>query len=175
MIGLFGKIPRNGDFIRRRLPDTFVGPWDIWLRDSMAAAHDELGPEFAELFTFASTWFYRLPDGSCGPTAAAGALLPSRDSVGRLFPLTIVKLLPNGSSAPDRSWYHAIEDATCSALKRNLGADDLLEQLAAADAARTSADSEVPTKGWWTPAGRELRVSSLPPASRFAYLLREDA
>jgi type VI secretion system protein ImpM len=175
MIGVFGKIPRNGDFIRRQLPDTFVGPWDDWLRDSMATAHDEFGSEFAELFPLASTWFYRLPNGSCGPTASAGALLPSRDSVGRLFPLTIVKLLPNGIPAPDRSWYLAIEDAGYSALERNLGADDLLEVLVAADGARSIAGGEVPAEGWWTPGGRELRVSGLPPASRFAYLLRENA
>jgi type VI secretion system protein ImpM len=175
MIGLFGKIPRNGDFIRRQLPDSFVGSWDHWLRDSMATARDEFGPEFAELFLLAPTWFYRVPDGSCGPTAAAGALLPSRDSVGRVFPLTIVKLLPAGIPAPDRSWYHAIEDASHSALERDLGADHLLEELVAVDGAGTSTDSEVPAEGWWTRGGRELRVSGLPPASRFSYLLREDA
>jgi len=174
MIGLFGKIPRNGDFVRRQLPDTFVAPWDHWLRSSMATAQDELGPAFADLFPRASAWFYRLSPGACGPMAAGGILLPSRDAVGRLFPLTVAKLFADGTPAPDRSWYPAIEEACRSALEQNLTADLLLEALVAADRADAGGPGEAPAEGWWTSAGRELRMPGLPPADRFAILLRED-
>jgi len=31
-VGLFGKLPSHGDFLRRRASDTFVDAWDGWLR-----------------------------------------------------------------------------------------------------------------------------------------------
>ena len=30
--GFYGKTPRHGDFIKRRLPRSFVDPWDDWLQ-----------------------------------------------------------------------------------------------------------------------------------------------
>ena len=35
-IGFFGKLPSHGDFLSRRLPRSFVDPWDSWLQSRTA-------------------------------------------------------------------------------------------------------------------------------------------
>jgi hypothetical protein len=32
--GFFGKLPRLSDFLSRRIPRTFPGPWDNWLQQA---------------------------------------------------------------------------------------------------------------------------------------------
>ena len=41
--GLYGKAPAFGDFVVRRLPSTFVRPWDDWLSRSLAASRQQIG------------------------------------------------------------------------------------------------------------------------------------
>lgn len=95
--GLFGKLPRHGDFVRRNLPRSFVGPWDAWLSAGLLAAPKERwGP-----------WRFHLAAGDCGPDAAAGVLAASEDAVGRRFPLTLAAL--GVSLRPPEAWYAALE------------------------------------------------------------------
>ena len=46
--GVFGKIPARADFVRRRLPATFLGPWDAWLGSALARSRSDLGPAWPE-------------------------------------------------------------------------------------------------------------------------------
>ena len=34
--GFYGKVATRGDFVGRRLPRTFLDPWDQWLQASLA-------------------------------------------------------------------------------------------------------------------------------------------
>ncbi|MET0507237.1 MAG: type VI secretion system-associated protein TagF [Burkholderiaceae bacterium] len=89
--GWFGKIPAVGDFVGRRLPEAFRGPWDRWLQDAMALGDQRLGPSWIELYMTFPIWRFLVPRGVLGPQGWTGILLPSVDRVGRRFPLTIAQ------------------------------------------------------------------------------------
>ena len=63
MIGLYGKLPAHGDFVRRGLPQSFVRPWDAWLQTCIAFAQQSLQQRFAQAWSDASPWRFCLPAG----------------------------------------------------------------------------------------------------------------
>jgi type VI secretion system protein ImpM len=93
-VGLFGKLPSRGDFLRRRASDAFVDAWDAWLRESLAASHEALGERWLDVYLTSPAWRFALSAGTCGPAPVIGAMVPSVDRVGRYFPLTLVANLP---------------------------------------------------------------------------------
>lgn len=110
-IGLYGKLPAHGDFVRRALPKSFVDPWDAWLQAGMAAARAALGEAWEDAWRDGPVWRFALPAGACGPEAVAGVLVPSVDSVGRRFPLTLAAVFAGGEG-PVRvaeEWFEALE------------------------------------------------------------------
>jgi type VI secretion system protein ImpM len=113
--GLFGKLPAHGDFIRRGLPGAFLDPWDAWLSAAMLAMEAETltaGDDWPLVWASAPALRFHLPPGACGPLAAAGVLLPSMDSVGRRFPLTLAAVAaatPAATLDPESDWYAALE------------------------------------------------------------------
>jgi type VI secretion system protein ImpM len=127
-IGLFGKLPAHGDFVRRgTLPASFTRPWDDWVQDGMQAARDRLGDaRWASAWDGAPAWRFALPAGACGPKAAAGVLLTSQDGVGRRFPLTLAAVR-TGDGAWDwpAAWFAALEGAGRAAILDRLDADSL--------------------------------------------------
>jgi type VI secretion system protein ImpM len=94
-VGLFGKLPSHGDFLRRRASDAFVSAWDAWLQDCMAASRSALGERWLEVYLTSPAWRFTGAAGACGPAPVAGVMVPSVDRVGRYFPLTIVAELPD--------------------------------------------------------------------------------
>src|SRR5450631_3055098 len=109
MLGLYGKLPAHGDFVRRNLAQTFVARWDEWLQTCMSAAKLALDDEFHAVWAAAPSWRFCVPPGACGTTAVSGVLIPSHDMVGRLFPLTLALLLPAGVASPSADWYALLE------------------------------------------------------------------
>jgi type VI secretion system protein ImpM len=93
-VGLFGKLPSHGDFLRRRASDAFVDGWDTWLRECLAASREALGERWLDLYLTSAAWRFALAAGACGPTPVIGVMVPSIDRVGRYFPLTVVASLP---------------------------------------------------------------------------------
>ncbi len=79
--GFFGKLPATGDFVWRGLPDGFRKHWDSWLTRHVAPLQRE-GRAFPP-----GGLRFRLPSGG---RLAAGVILPSQDSAGRLFPLSLL-------------------------------------------------------------------------------------
>ncbi|MGL4238478.1 type VI secretion system-associated protein TagF [Tabrizicola sp.] len=79
--GFFGKLPSTGDFVTRGLPEAFRRNWDVWLTREVAPLQREglAFPTGGLRFMLAS-----------GGRTAAGVILPSQDSVGRAFPLSIM-------------------------------------------------------------------------------------
>lgn len=93
-VGFFGKLPSHGDFLRRRVSDGFVGAWDGWLQESIAASRAELGENWLDIYLTSPAWRFACAAGTCGPAPVIGVMVPSVDRVGRYFPLTLVAELP---------------------------------------------------------------------------------
>jgi type VI secretion system protein ImpM len=89
-VGLLGKLPSHGDFLRRNLPAELAGPLDDWLAAVVAGSRENLGEGWRGAWLEAPVWRFALAAGPCGPHAAAGVWLPSVDRVGRHFPLLLV-------------------------------------------------------------------------------------
>jgi type VI secretion system protein ImpM len=93
-IGLFGKLPSHGDFLRRRASDAFVDAWDAWLRECLAASREALGERWLDVYLTSPAWRFVCAAGTCGPAPVIGLMVPSVDRVGRYFPFTLVATLP---------------------------------------------------------------------------------
>ncbi len=93
-VGFYGKLPSHGDFLRRRATDAFVGPWDAWLQQGIAASRSALGDRWLDVYLTSPAWRFVCAAGACGPAPVVGVLVPSIDRVGRYFPLTVVAELP---------------------------------------------------------------------------------
>jgi len=98
IIGYFGKIPSKGDFITNSLSMEFTDPWDVWLREVLANSKSMLGENWMELYLTAPVYQFSLSSGVCGNPTWLGVLMPSVDSVGRYFPMTICQSFPADSS-----------------------------------------------------------------------------
>jgi type VI secretion system protein ImpM len=121
-VGFFGKLPSHGDFIRRSIPETFVNPWDLWLQRCMLETQERLSGDWLKIYLTSPVWRFVLCDGVIGAATFAGILVPSVDSVGRYFPLTIAAELP--ASLPPmaltiqaRQWFRTVETLALDALE----------------------------------------------------------
>jgi type VI secretion system protein ImpM len=121
-MGLYGKLPCNGDFLQRRLPQEFVDVWDAWVRESMAASRSQLAERWLDIYLTAPVWRFVLAPGLCGNHTYAGVFLPSVDRVGRYFPLTVVarwkaaEVALSSVSSQER-WFDAAESLALQALE----------------------------------------------------------
>jgi len=120
--GWFGKLPSSGDFVTRRVHPSFIERWDAWLNAMLAGSRERLGAGWRETFLSAPAWRFVLAPGVIGADGWAGVIMPSVDSVGRYFPLTVVSQLPvKGMDAVTtlfraHNWYAEVEPVTAVAL-----------------------------------------------------------
>jgi type VI secretion system protein ImpM len=98
-VGLYGKLPTHGDFLRRRVAEEFVAVWDPWLQGCLADSRAVLGERWLDIYLTSPVWRFALGPRVCGAAPAAGLLVPSVDRVGRYFPLTVVWPTPAGRSS----------------------------------------------------------------------------
>lgn len=87
VVGFFGKLPSTGDFVSRGLSDAFRQNWDVWITRHIAPLQRDgaVFPAGGLRFKLAS-----------GGRTAAGMIVPSSDSAGRLFPLSVMLLADDG-------------------------------------------------------------------------------
>lgn len=178
-LGLFGKLPRHGDFVRRGLPVAFCDPWDGWIQRCLAMAQARLAARWDMAWRRAPALRFALEPGTCGPAAAAGTMVASCDSVGRSFPLTVAALYA-GAVRPSwpAAWLADAEGLALRARDGALDADGLFAAISGPD--RFAADPSVRV-GWWiSPDGggstRPWNVaSSLPGPDDFVAMLEEPA
>jgi type VI secretion system protein ImpM len=86
--GWYGKLPGMGDFAQRRLPNRFVSVWDRWLQNGFEYLRGA-NADWEKSYLDSQVWFFILGSSVIGPRPWIGLLVPSVDSVGRYFPLTI--------------------------------------------------------------------------------------
>ncbi|NQZ30550.1 MAG: type VI secretion system-associated protein TagF [Oceanospirillaceae bacterium] len=120
--GFYGKLPGTGDFVNRRLPSQFVEPWDHWLQSGIATSQNQLEDNWLNLYLTSPIWRFVLSKGLTGEYPWAGLVMPSVDSVGRYFPLTIACQLPldvNPMQIATRAetWFDMAEEVLVSALE----------------------------------------------------------
>jgi type VI secretion system protein ImpM len=135
-VGLFGKLPARGDFLRRGLPAGLTAPLDAWLQAALAASRAALGEGWPALWLESPIWRFAAAAGVCGPVPAAGILLPSTDRVGRCFPLVLAAPLPAATALPDllrgaEAWYARLEAAALDLLDETAAVETLEAALAA--------------------------------------------
>ncbi len=132
--GLYGKIPSLGDFVTRRLPRSFIAPWETWLQEVISNSRDQLGEIWLEHYLTSPLWRFALSPGICGEQAWAGILMPSVDRVGRYYPFTLA-----GQLEPDcnlfrfferaETWYARLEQLALSCLEDEFSMEALEQQL----------------------------------------------
>lgn len=131
--GFYGKIVCRGDFLSRRLPQSFVSTWDTWLQTGIQGSRVQLDTRWLDTYMSSPIWRFALAPGVCDDDTWVGILMPSIDSVGRHFPLTIaaglagpVPLLDWIAGSAD--WYAELEVLALSTLRE----DSVFEQFDAA-------------------------------------------
>lgn len=132
--GLFGKLPGHGDFIQRELPASFVTPWDEWLQRAVHGSRELVGEGWLDYYLTSPIWRFALSAGVLDERAWGGVLVPSVDSVGRYFPLTMAvpleeKTNPFTLQVSAQSWYSQLSDIAIEALQSALQADQLLARF----------------------------------------------
>jgi len=123
--GVFGKLPRHGDFIRRGMDDAAADGWDAWLSGELERQKGRLGEAFDAAHDGAPCLRFLLRS---GPAWRLGAACPSIDAVGRRFFLVVeldglgeAEALAWGAEAARR-----LEDVAYQALSEGLDADEVL-------------------------------------------------
>jgi type VI secretion system protein ImpM len=111
--GWYGKIPSLGDFASRRLPPSFIDPWDAWLQRGLAFSREALAERWLDVYLNGPVWHFALLPGVGGSDGWIGALMPSVDRVGRHFPLTFALQRPTAADvlaapAHARDWFAAL-------------------------------------------------------------------
>ncbi len=114
-LGFFGKIPLTGDFIHRRMSSVFMNRWDEWLKVNILHSQKKLGERWLPIYSQSPMWRFCIAPGVIDDKAYLGVMIPSVDSVGRYFPLTVaqavdVKAIPFMLSDTANQWFHSIED-----------------------------------------------------------------
>lgn len=169
--GLFGKMPAHGDFVRRALPRSFVGPWDAWLSQGIETAREQLGPDWETAWEAAPVWRFRLSPGIFGPAAVVGVIATSCDMVGRRFPLTLAAILPGAAVPPPDAWYALLEAALQAGRDGSVDADALAALLPPAPDDDMDATVDGRSLFWCT----GLPARAMPGAQDFIRLLDRPA
>ena len=135
-VGLLGKLPSHGDFLRRGVASELAAPLDAWLAAAVAASRETLGAGWLDAYLTAPVWRFALAAGTCGSATAAGIWLPSVDRVGRYFPLLAVAQLatvpsPVALLQGARAWYDRLEELVLAVLEDRVTLPELEASLAA--------------------------------------------
>lgn len=119
--GVYGKHPAKGDFLEHGLPPALRRALESWLDGALAEARGALGPAWEGVWPAAPHLMFWLGEGIWGEPVA-GVLAPSRDRVGRRFPLVFVASGPDAPPPPvtaaSQDWWAALSAHARAALGR---------------------------------------------------------
>jgi type VI secretion system protein ImpM len=184
-VGLFGKLPARGDFVRGGLPGSFVAPWDAWLQRVLAASRARLAADWLPAWLEAPVWRFALAPGLCGEDAVLGVMLPSVDRVGRYFPLTLAALFAPATAGRGRetvndgaeaeAWLDGAEAAGRAALEQDASPEQAVALLPEPPPSHALA---VAGSLWWSAGGPRVAPArwqrpALPDANDFVAMLSD--
>jgi type VI secretion system protein ImpM len=179
--GCFGKLPGRGDFIVDRLPNSFVEPWDTFLRSFVASSRDALGDDWPDRYLNGPIWRFALSPGLAGPNAVIGTLMPSVDRIGRYFPMTIAQVLCGTPLiSGEDPWFDRAEALSMETLNDEFDPRTFTARLHDLGSPKLSFDEAPLSDGfWWTLGGETLpslafRGAALPRGQAATTLLDGD-
>lgn len=133
--GLYGKLPAKRDFVAVSAPRRFIRVWEPWVEQGMTESRAHVREaEWKRAFSSAPIWRFWLGPSLCGE-AVTGAFMPSTDSLGRLFPLTLICVAAKGEALapPDIDcrdpWFESVERFLRSTLDGHASFETTLEAL----------------------------------------------
>ena len=153
-VGIYGKHPSFGDFVTAGLPDAGQNMLERWLHTVLPALRDMWGENWQTFFDAAPVinfWFG--PDLTGGVGSICGMMGPSRDKVGRRFPL-LAAVAGSGKMPPpvdtDQTLYAAFLQSVASYERREgTGAVDFHHILSQDMAAHITAHEDAGDPGFW--------------------------
>lgn len=155
MIGvvLFGKLPAHGDFVARGIDAARQDALDAAISRSMQLAMTAFGDTFEDRFLAAPPWRCAVPHDA---GFLGGALAPSLDRAGRLYPVFLAGSAPSLATA--RHAAAACEGLLFTAIPEQWSADRLWDEARAAVDSTAAADQtdDVVPSGWWLDGGEAL-------------------
>ncbi|QEN90064.1 type VI secretion system-associated protein TagF [Labrys sp. KNU-23] len=188
-IGFFGKVPSHGDFVSTGLSRQAETELVNWLQSGLQESEQTLGAQWQDLFHAAPPWRFVIERSLWGRATMVGILLPSKDRVGRSFPLVIAARLSNYDGPArlfcfDESWFTAAEAIAETSTLRDFDIATFLGGLKRLRLPRARPAPPPPpgTAGsrvslWWTVESETGRASGFktqgaPRAGDFVRLLR---
>jgi type VI secretion system protein ImpM len=132
--GYYGKVSTLGDFVSRGLPISFIDPWDAWLQEAIVSSRQQLGDNWLNCYLTGPIYRFALTPGVCGEHGWLGVVMPSVDSVGRYYPITIATLnKPNINPfilmQQESAWFASIEALALSSLADNFSLERFNKEL----------------------------------------------
>ncbi|QHM70824.1 type VI secretion system-associated protein TagF [Mixta intestinalis] len=132
--GWYGKLPSTGDFLQRRLADSLVTSWSNWFQQGVTQWH--LQNVSTDAFLRAPVWNFAIPVTPGFQRIQLGCLLPSRDRVGRVWPLVAIKSFTLKEWHPAQlsvagDWYRQLGNALLQAVRETLPVETLEQKLLA--------------------------------------------
>jgi type VI secretion system protein ImpM len=129
--GLFGKLPRHGDFVRRGLAPATVARLDAWLVAWLDAARVSLGASFESRLEAMPPQRLVLAPGILAPAALVGVVVSSSDNVGRPFALVLLApAIGEPGESTIEAWQARAEALAVAATAGTLDTDELAAALA---------------------------------------------
>lgn len=130
-VGIMGKHPGYGDFLQSGLSDHLVTALNGWLDATLPPMRDQMGADWGPFWDGAQDLRFWMGRAVLGRTVA-GVLHPSRDRVGRRFPLLLAieggdVALPLGDAVSHTPWDKLT--AHLEKMEAGQGASALLEGL----------------------------------------------
>lgn len=132
-LGWYGKLPATGDFLQRRLPEAIVNSWSNWFQLGLTHWHHHRTGN-SEVFSRAPVWNFALPATLGAQRVQIGCMVPSRDRVGRAFPLMALQSVPVSHWHPAQltvsgDWFDSLGKALHLAVTSSFTPDELASTL----------------------------------------------
>ncbi|MGE0326100.1 MAG: type VI secretion system-associated protein TagF [Polyangiaceae bacterium] len=95
IVGYFGKLPKAGDFLRGGVAGEPASGFERWIEQGMVYGSTRRG-DWQPAFDTGSVhgFIYRAPPNVGAVSVIVGVIRPSRDTVGRRFPLVLFSQVP---------------------------------------------------------------------------------
>ena len=132
-LGWYGKLPATGDFLQRRLPEAIVNSWSNWFQLGLTHWHHHRTGN-SEVFSRTPVWNFALPATLGVQRVQIGCMVPSRDRVGRAFPLMALQSVPVSHWHPAQltvsgDWFDSLGKALHLAVTSSFTPDELASTL----------------------------------------------